>query len=228
MQDLKFALKCFSKPSCKLRFVIFFVESKSTKKLLVKCWWYWLEKSIFFILVKKKLVPQFARGILYTTSKHTHLAVNTLISLFFLNSPFTQSLYVSLLFSICFYLSSLSFCFLFLLSLLSPTLCVSFSLSLLPSTAYDFLNDSLLSSLHYLYYSLCICFSLFPPLLLSLLFSLFSLLPTSRKTGFMKLGASAGLDFINVLRTAFTLTEPKSVKKTVKSSVFLRFRDLRA
>ncbi len=35
-----------------------------------------------------------------------------------------------------------------------------------------------------------------------------------------------GVDFINYLRTAFTLVEPKSVKKTVKSSVFLRFRDL--
>jgi len=37
-----------------------------------------------------------------------------------------------------------------------------------------------------------------------------------------------GLNFINVLHTAFTLTEPKSVKKAVKSSVFLRFWDLQA
>ena len=37
-----------------------------------------------------------------------------------------------------------------------------------------------------------------------------------------------GLNFINVLRTAFSHVEPKSVKKTVKLSVFLRFRNLRA
>ena len=32
---------------------------------------------------------------------------------------------------------------------------------------------------------------------------------------------SLGLNFINALNTAFTLTEPKSVKKTVKSSISL-------
>jgi len=30
----------------------------------------------------------------------------------------------------------------------------------------------------------------------------------------------AGLNFINVLHTAFTLTDPKSVKKTLKLSIF--------
>ena len=29
-----------------------------------------------------------------------------------------------------------------------------------------------------------------------------------------------GLNFINVLRTAFTIADPKSVKKTVKLSIF--------
>ncbi len=37
-----------------------------------------------------------------------------------------------------------------------------------------------------------------------------------------------GVNFINVLHTAFMRVEPKSVKKTVKLSVFLRFWDLRA
>ncbi len=39
-----------------------------------------------------------------------------------------------------------------------------------------------------------------------------------------------GLSFINILRAAFALVDPKSVKNTVKSSVsvFLRFWDLRA
>ncbi len=36
------------------------------------------------------------------------------------------------------------------------------------------------------------------------------------------------VNFINILRAAFTLTEPKSVKKIVNSLVFLRFQDLRA
>jgi len=36
-----------------------------------------------------------------------------------------------------------------------------------------------------------------------------------------------GVNFINGLLAAFAHTEPKSVKKTVKLSVFLRFRDLR-
>ncbi len=31
------------------------------------------------------------------------------------------------------------------------------------------------------------------------------------------------VNFINILRTAFTLTDIKSAKKTVKLSVFLRF-----
>jgi len=31
---------------------------------------------------------------------------------------------------------------------------------------------------------------------------------------------SPGLNFINILRTAFTLADPKSVKKTVKLSIF--------
>jgi len=39
---------------------------------------------------------------------------------------------------------------------------------------------------------------------------------------------TSGLNFINVLRTTFTRVEPKSVKKTVKLSVFLRFWDLPA
>ena len=43
-----------------------------------------------------------------------------------------------------------------------------------------------------------------------------------------KVRGSGGLNFINVLRPAFMLTEPKSVKKTVKSSVFLRFQYLRS
>ncbi len=37
---------------------------------------------------------------------------------------------------------------------------------------------------------------------------------------------TSGLNFINVLCTAFTWVEPKRVKKTVKLSVFLRFWDL--
>jgi len=37
-----------------------------------------------------------------------------------------------------------------------------------------------------------------------------------------------GLNFINGLRTAFMQVESKSVKKTVKLSVFLRFRNLHA
>jgi len=37
-----------------------------------------------------------------------------------------------------------------------------------------------------------------------------------------------GVNFINVLLEAFARTEPKSIKKTVKSSIFLRFWDLRA
>ncbi len=36
-----------------------------------------------------------------------------------------------------------------------------------------------------------------------------------------------GVNFINGLRSAFTLVDPKSIKNTVKSSV-LRFRDLQA
>ncbi len=36
-----------------------------------------------------------------------------------------------------------------------------------------------------------------------------------------------GVNFINVLRAAFVHAEPKSLKKRVKLSVFLRFRDLR-
>jgi len=38
----------------------------------------------------------------------------------------------------------------------------------------------------------------------------------------------AGLNFINILRTAFMRLEPKSIRKTVKLSVFLHFWDLRA
>jgi ankyrin repeat protein len=37
-----------------------------------------------------------------------------------------------------------------------------------------------------------------------------------------------GVNFINVLHTAFTSAEPKSIKETVKLSIFLRFRELRA
>jgi hypothetical protein len=33
----------------------------------------------------------------------------------------------------------------------------------------------------------------------------------------------SGLSFINVLRTAFTLKDPKSVKKTVKLSIFFTY-----
>ncbi len=40
---------------------------------------------------------------------------------------------------------------------------------------------------------------------------------TRNKTGIIK---SQDLNFINVLRTAFTLADPKSVKKTVKLSIF--------
>ena len=36
------------------------------------------------------------------------------------------------------------------------------------------------------------------------------------------------VNFINVLRAAFTQADPESAKKTVKSSSFLRFWDLRA
>jgi hypothetical protein len=36
----------------------------------------------------------------------------------------------------------------------------------------------------------------------------------------------AGVNFINVFRAAFVCEEPKSVKKTAKLSVFLRFWDL--
>jgi len=36
----------------------------------------------------------------------------------------------------------------------------------------------------------------------------------------MLMKLTPGLNFINVLRTAFTLVDPKSVKNTVKSSVF--------
>ncbi len=39
---------------------------------------------------------------------------------------------------------------------------------------------------------------------------------------------SPEVNFINVLRAAFALTDPKSAKKTVKLSVFLRFWDLQA
>jgi len=37
----------------------------------------------------------------------------------------------------------------------------------------------------------------------------------------------SGVNFINFLQTAFKCTDPKSAKKTVKLSVFLRFPDLR-
>ncbi len=37
-----------------------------------------------------------------------------------------------------------------------------------------------------------------------------------------------GVNFINVLHAAFASAEPNSIKKTVKSSVFLHFWDLRA
>ena len=35
-----------------------------------------------------------------------------------------------------------------------------------------------------------------------------------------------GVNFTTILRAAFTLTDPKSTKKKVISSCFLRFRDL--
>jgi len=44
----------------------------------------------------------------------------------------------------------------------------------------------------------------------------------------MLMKLTPGLNFINILCTAFTHVEPKTVKKTVKLSVFLRFWDLRA
>ena len=37
-----------------------------------------------------------------------------------------------------------------------------------------------------------------------------------------------GVNFINILRAAFMGADPKSAKKTVKSSSFLHFWDLRA
>ncbi len=36
----------------------------------------------------------------------------------------------------------------------------------------------------------------------------------------------SGVDFANILRKAFTLTDPKSAKNTAKPSVFLHFWDL--
>ncbi len=44
---------------------------------------------------------------------------------------------------------------------------------------------------------------------------------------FLLLPALSGVDFIDLLRVAFALAEPKNVEKTVKLSEFLRFRDLR-
>jgi len=44
---------------------------------------------------------------------------------------------------------------------------------------------------------------------------------------FLLLPALSGVDFSNLLRVAFARAEPKSVKKTVKLSEFLRFWDLR-
>ncbi len=44
----------------------------------------------------------------------------------------------------------------------------------------------------------------------------------------MLMKLTPGLNFINVLHTAFMLAEPKSVKKTVKSSLFLCVWDLGA
>ncbi len=43
---------------------------------------------------------------------------------------------------------------------------------------------------------------------------------------FLLLPALSGVDFSNLLRVAFARAEPKSVKKTVKLSEFLRFWDL--
>jgi len=42
-----------------------------------------------------------------------------------------------------------------------------------------------------------------------------------------EISAQSGVNFINVLRKAFARMESKSVKKTVKLSIFLRFWDLR-
>jgi len=44
----------------------------------------------------------------------------------------------------------------------------------------------------------------------------------------MLVKSTPGVNFINVLRTDFARAEPKSIKKTVKLSTFLRFWNLSA